>query len=60
MDGAHRDHSSPGTQAFYRQRRAAGESHEATLRRLGNKLVGQLHHCLDTTSPAGRRSPGLT
>jgi transposase len=37
---------SPGALAYYRQRRAAGDTHEAALRRLGNKLVGQLHHCL--------------
>jgi transposase len=37
---------SPGTMAYYRRRRAAGDTHEAALRRLGSKLVGQLHHCL--------------
>jgi hypothetical protein len=29
------------------QARAAGDTHEAALRRLGSKLVGQLHHCLE-------------
>jgi hypothetical protein len=38
---------SPGAEAYYRRRRAAGDGHEAALRRLANKLLGQLHHCLD-------------
>ncbi|MGW5190531.1 IS110 family transposase [Kribbella sp. NPDC004138] len=38
---------SPGAMAYYRRRRAAGDTHEAALRRLGSKLVGQLHHCLE-------------
>jgi transposase len=37
---------SPGARAYYDQRRAAGDSHEAALRRLASKLIGQLHHCL--------------
>jgi transposase len=37
---------SPGAMAYYRQRRAAGDGHEAALRRLANKLLGQLHRCL--------------
>jgi len=37
---------SEGADAYYRRRRAAGEPHEAALRRLANKLLGQLHHCL--------------
>ncbi|MEV0291790.1 transposase [Kribbella sp. NPDC050820] len=37
---------SDGAMAYYRRRRAAGDTHEAALRRLGSKLVGQLHHCL--------------
>ena len=37
---------SPGARACYDQRRAAGDSHEAALRRLAGKLIGQLHHCL--------------
>jgi hypothetical protein len=40
-------HTSEGADSFYRQRRAAGEAHEAALRRLANKLLGQLHHCLE-------------
>jgi transposase len=38
---------SDGAMAYYRKRRAAGDTHEAALRRLGSKLVGQLHHCLE-------------
>jgi transposase len=37
---------SPGAKAYYQQRRATGDGHEAALRRLANKLLGQLHHCL--------------
>lgn len=37
---------SPGARAHYDRRRAAGDRHEAALRNLGNKLVGQLDHCL--------------
>jgi transposase len=37
---------SPGARAYYDQRRAAGDGHEAALRRLASKLIGQLHHCL--------------
>lgn len=37
---------SPGARACYDQRRAAGDSHEAALRRVASKLIGQLHHCL--------------
>lgn len=37
---------SPGAKAYYRARRNAGDSREAALRRLANKLLGQLHHCL--------------
>jgi transposase len=37
---------SVGARAFYDRRRATGDRHNAALRRLGNKLLGQLHHCL--------------
>ena len=37
---------SPGARAHYDRRRAAGDRHEAALRSLANKLVGQLDHCL--------------
>jgi transposase len=39
--------TSPGARAYYDQRRAAGDNHEAALRRLASKLIGQLHHCLE-------------
>ncbi|MEU4292742.1 IS110 family transposase [Kribbella sp. NPDC026596] len=42
---------SPGAMAYYRRRRAAGDTHEAALRRLGSTLVGQLHHCLEHREP---------
>ncbi len=42
---------SAGTMAYYRRRRAAGDTHEAALRRLGSKLVGQLQHCLEHREP---------
>jgi transposase len=42
---------SPGARACYDQRRAAGDSHEAALRRLASKLIGQLHHCLEHRIP---------
>jgi len=38
---------SPGARAHYDQRRAAGDTHNKALRRLANKLLGQLHYCLD-------------
>jgi len=38
---------SPGAKAYYAARRAAGDGHEAVLRRLAGKLLGQLHHCLE-------------
>jgi transposase len=37
---------SPGARAHYDRRRAAGDRHEAALRNLANKLIGQLDHCL--------------
>jgi transposase len=46
---------SAGADAFYRARRAAGEHHEAALRRLGGKLLGQLHHCLQNMVPYDER-----
>jgi len=39
--------ASPGARAYYDQRRAVGDGHEAALRRLASKLIGQLHHCLE-------------
>jgi len=39
---------SPGARAYYDRRRKAGDTHSKALRRLSNKLLGQLHHCLAT------------
>lgn len=39
--------ASPGARSFYDTRRAAGDTHHAALRALGNRLVGILHGCLD-------------
>jgi hypothetical protein len=39
--------ASPGARRFYDSRRAAGETHHAALRALGNRLVGILHGCLE-------------
>lgn len=39
---------SPGARAYYDRRRTAGDTHSKALRRLSNKLLGQLHHCLAT------------
>ena len=38
--------ASSGARAFYDYRRAAGDTHHAALRHLGNRLVGILHGCL--------------
>ena len=38
--------TSPGTRAFYDQRRGAGDTHHRALRALANRLVGILHGCL--------------
>ena len=42
---------SPGTRAFYDQRRAAGDLHHQALRALANRLVGILHGCLKHRTP---------
>jgi hypothetical protein len=39
--------SSPGARAHYDAHRAAGNTHHAALRALGNRLVGILHGCLE-------------
>ena len=58
---------SPGARAFYDHRRAAGDTHHAALRALGNRLVGILHGCLahhtpysETTAWAHRTNTKLT
>jgi hypothetical protein len=40
--------ASPGARALYDTRRAAGDTHHAALRALGNRLVGILHGCLES------------
>ena len=40
--------ASPGARAHYDRRRAAGDGHAAALRNLTNRLLGCLHHCLQT------------
>lgn len=42
---------SPGARAYYDRRRTTGDTHSKALRRLSNKLLGQLHHCLKTHQP---------
>jgi hypothetical protein len=43
--------ASPGAHAHYQRRRAAGDAHTAALRNLFNRLLGCLHHCLQTQQP---------
>lgn len=43
--------ASPGARAYYDAHRAAGDTHHAALRALGNRLVGILHGCLAHHSP---------
>jgi hypothetical protein len=43
--------ASPGARAFYDTHRAAGDTHHAALRALGNRLVGILHGCLAHHTP---------
>jgi transposase len=43
--------ASPGANAHYQRRRAAGDAHAAALRNLFNRLLGCLHHCLQTKQP---------
>jgi len=40
--------ASPGARAYYDRRRNAGDRHTAAQRNLFNRLLGCLHHCLDT------------
>jgi transposase len=40
--------ASPGARAHYDRRRAAGDQHVAAQRNLFNRLLGVLHHCLQT------------
>jgi transposase len=43
--------ASPGARAHYQRRRIAGDAHTAALRNLFNRLLGCLHHCLQTRQP---------
>ena len=43
--------ASPGARAHYDRRRATGDRHVAAQRNLFNRLIGCLHHCLDTRQP---------
>jgi transposase len=43
--------ASPGARAHYDRRRAAGDRHVAAQRNLFNRLIGCLHHCLETRQP---------
>jgi transposase len=43
--------ASSGARALYQHRRSLGDGHEKALRRVGNKLVGQLDHCLRHHEP---------
>ncbi len=40
--------ASPGARAHYDRRRTSGERHVAAQRNLFNRLIGVLHHCLQT------------
>ena len=40
--------ASPGARAHYDKRKDAGDWHAAASRNLVNKLLGCLHHCLQT------------
>jgi transposase len=41
--------NAPAARAHYQRRRAHGDRHPAALRNLFNRMLGQLHHCLQTT-----------
>jgi transposase len=51
--------ASPGAHAHYQRRRAAGDAHPAALRNLFNRLLGCLHHCLQTVRPTKKAERGL-
>jgi hypothetical protein len=58
--------ASPGARQLYNTHRAAGDTHHAALRALGNRLVGILHGCLthhclyDETTAWGHRTQHQT
>jgi transposase len=43
--------ASPGARAHYDRRRTTGDRHVAAQRNLFNRLIGILHHCLQTGQP---------
>jgi hypothetical protein len=47
---------SPGARAHYDRRKAAGDTHNAALRNLANKLLSKLWHCLQTNTRMSRSS----
>jgi transposase len=53
---------SPGARAHYDRRKAAGDTHNAALRNLANKLLAKLWHCLQNNTPYDETSawPALT
>ncbi len=53
---------SPGARAHYDRRRATGDRHTEALRNLTNRLLGCLHHCLQTGNlyAEQRAFPALT
>lgn len=42
--------ASPGARANYDRRKAAGDRHVAAQRNLFNRMLGILHHCLNSRS----------
>ena len=40
--------NAPEARAHYQHRTTHGDRHGATLRRLFNRMLGQLYHCLQT------------
>jgi hypothetical protein len=43
--------ASPGANAQFRRRREHGDWHNAALRHLLHRFLGQFHHCLQTRQP---------
>jgi transposase len=43
--------ASPGARAYYDHQKTRGQTHNAALRQLANRLVGILHGCLKTHTP---------
>jgi hypothetical protein len=40
--------NAPAARAHYQRRKDHGDHHGAALRHLFNRMLGQLHHCLQT------------